>query len=104
VTIRSSLDRCKVAHANRGSDGGNNMNAKLEIRDGADQLERPIAATDGGPDMIAKLEIRDCADQLEHPALQLIAARPDIFNKCGHIAASYRRRNGKTFGPYYRLV
>jgi hypothetical protein len=35
--------------------------------------------------------------------LRLIAARPDVFCRQGHLAASYRSRNGKTFGPYYRL-
>lgn len=42
-------------------------------------------------------------DQLPHPALRLIAARPDLFCRQGHVAASYRCRNGKRFGPYYRL-
>jgi hypothetical protein len=50
-----------------------------------------------------KLENSQLADQLDHPALRLIAARPDIFSRQGHVAASYRRRNGKMFGPYYRL-
>lgn len=49
------------------------------------------------------MENRLLDDQLDHPALRLIAARPDIFARQGHIAASYRRRNSKTFGPYYRL-
>ena len=35
--------------------------------------------------------------------MRLIAARPDVFYRQGHVAAGYRRRNGKTFGPYYRL-
>ena len=50
-----------------------------------------------------KLENRQPADQLDHPALRLIAARPDIFASQGHVAATYRRCNGKTHGPYYRL-
>ena len=50
------------------------------------------------------MEISKRADQLDHPALRLIAARPDIFARRGHIAASYRSRNGKRFGPYYRLA
>jgi hypothetical protein len=50
------------------------------------------------------LENSKRADQLEHPALRWIAARPDIFARRGHIAASYRSRNGKRFGPYYRLA
>ena len=35
--------------------------------------------------------------------MELIAARPDLFSRQGYVAASYRRRNGKTFGPYYLL-
>ena len=38
-----------------------------------------------------------------HPALQLIAARPDLFRCQGAVVNTWRRRNGKTFGPYYRL-
>jgi hypothetical protein len=49
------------------------------------------------------LEISIRADQL-HPALRLLAARPEVFARQGHIAASLRTRNGKTFGPYYRLA
>ncbi len=44
------------------------------------------------------------ADQLEHPALRLLALRPELFALRGHIAAGWRRRDGKTFGPYYRLA
>jgi hypothetical protein len=51
-----------------------------------------------------KMELRKPADQLAHPALRLIAARPDIFIRQGYIAATYRRRNGKTYGPYYLLA
>jgi hypothetical protein len=50
-----------------------------------------------------RLENRPVDDQLDHPALTLIAARPELFCRQGNIAATYRRRNGKTFGPYYRL-
>jgi hypothetical protein len=49
------------------------------------------------------MENRQLDDQLHHPALLLIAARPDLFCRQGSVAASYRRRNGKRFGPYYRL-
>ena len=49
------------------------------------------------------MENRPLDDQLQHPALRLIAARPDIFLRQGHVAATWRRRNGKTFGPYFRL-
>jgi hypothetical protein len=50
-----------------------------------------------------RLENRQVDDQFDHPALKLIAARPDLFCRRGNVAATYRRRNGKTFGPYYRL-
>ena len=49
------------------------------------------------------MEIPIRADQL-HPALRLIEARPEVFARQGHIAASSRSRNGQTFGPYYRLA
>jgi hypothetical protein len=55
------------------------------------------------PHMEAKLENRRLDGQLDHPALQLIAARRDIFWRQGHVAAAYRRRSGRTFGPYYSL-
>jgi len=49
--------------------------------------------------------MRQSNAQLEtHPALQLLAARPDTFARHAHIAASWRQRNGKKFGPYYRLA
>ena len=49
------------------------------------------------------MENRRPDDQLDHPALRLIAARPELFHRQGHVAATWRRRGGKTFGPYYRL-
>jgi hypothetical protein len=49
------------------------------------------------------MEIPAPADQLDHPALRLLALRPELFIRQGHVAASWRHRNGKTFGPYYRL-
>jgi hypothetical protein len=49
-------------------------------------------------------EISTRADQLDHAALRLIAARPDIFARRGHVAASYRLRNAQKFGPYFRLA
>ena len=49
------------------------------------------------------MEKHELADQLTHVALKLIAARPDLFCRQGYVAATYRRRNGKTFGPYYLL-
>ena len=50
-----------------------------------------------------KLENRQLDDQLDHPALRLIAARPDVFSRQGHVAGTYRRRGARTFGPYYCL-
>jgi hypothetical protein len=50
-----------------------------------------------------KLENREGADQLDHPALRLMAARADIFSRQGRVDTTWRRREGKTFGPYYRL-
>ena len=50
-----------------------------------------------------ELENRQVVDQLDHPALRLIAARPELFTRQGSVAATWRRRGGKTFGPYYRL-
>jgi hypothetical protein len=50
------------------------------------------------------MEIQPPADQLDHPAIRLLALRPELFTRQGHIAASWRRRNEKTFGPYYRLA
>ena len=43
------------------------------------------------------------ADQPPHPALELIASRPDLFSRQGYLTATFRRRNGKTFGPYYLM-
>jgi hypothetical protein len=68
---------------------------KLEYRRPADQLDHPATDSWGG----------SCtATPDHHPALRLIAARPDIFIRQGYIAATYRRRNGKTYGPYYLLA
>ena len=65
---------------------------KLENPKTADQLAHPAARRwDGSCTAIPET----------HPALQLIAARPDIFCRQGYIAATYRRRNGRTFGPYH---
>jgi hypothetical protein len=49
------------------------------------------------------LENSKPADQPPHPALELIASRPDLFSRQGYLTATFRRRNGKTFGPYYLL-
>jgi hypothetical protein len=67
----------------------------MENHKPADQLDQPSNAGWGG----------SCTATPEtHPALHLIAARPDIFVRQGYVAATYRRRNGKTFGPYYLLA
>ncbi|MEN6458960.1 MAG: DUF1678 family protein [Thermoguttaceae bacterium] len=42
-------------------------------------------------------------DRCDHPALRLIAARPEVFCRRGHVSAGYRHENGKTYGPYFRL-
>lgn len=49
------------------------------------------------------MEIQKPVDQLKHPAITLITARPDLFARQGSVNATWRRRNGLTFGPYYRL-
>jgi hypothetical protein len=67
----------------------------MENRRPADQLDHSATHGSGGGCAVAPTD---------HPALRLIAARPDIFIRQGHIAATRRRRNGKTFGPYYRLA
>jgi hypothetical protein len=50
------------------------------------------------------LENSKLVEQLDHPALRLITARPDIFVRQGSVVATHRRRNGRTFGPYYVLA
>ncbi len=35
--------------------------------------------------------------------MRLLAAQPELFLRQGCVIATWRRRNGKTFGPYYRL-
>jgi hypothetical protein len=64
----------------------------MENRSPADQLTHSAMHSWGG----------SCTAAPEaHPALRLLATRPDIFIRQGYIAATYRRRNGKTYGPYY---
>ena len=43
-------------------------------------------------------------DQLDHAAIRLISARPDVFARQGSVTPTWRRRDGKRFGPYYRLA
>ena len=64
-------------------------------------IVRPCAILN--PDPGPKLENRQPADQLSHPALELIASRPDLFSRQGYLRATFHRRGGKTFGPYYLL-
>ena len=64
----------------------------MENRPPADQLDHPALDLTAGR-----------GNQLDHPALGLIAARGDLFSRQGHVAVTWRHRNGKTFGPYYRL-
>lgn len=40
----------------------------------------------------------------EHPAIALLKTRPELFARQGSINPTWRRRNGLTFGPYYRLL
>ncbi len=83
----------------------------MEIRKVADQLDcTPHAPREVGAPLphAEREEYSHTAPHAEreeyiHPALRLIAARPEVFYRQGHVAAGYRRRNGKTFGPYYRL-
>jgi hypothetical protein len=49
------------------------------------------------------LEFLKVGDQLRHRALALIGAMPSLFARQGAVLATWRRRNGKLFGPYYRL-
>ena len=82
---------------------------KLETLKDAEQLfDTQIA--DPHTTGTAELENPKDAEQLKkalpadaHPALQLLDARPDVFRRQGYVVATYRRRNGKTFGPYYVL-
>jgi hypothetical protein len=55
------------------------------------------------PESSTELENSKVDGQLDHPALRLIAARRDVFMRQGHVAETWRHRDGKKFGPYYRL-
>lgn len=57
-----------------------------------DQLEYP-----------ARARLPTCPPVQEHPAITLITARPDIFTRQGSVSPTWRHRNGRAFGPYYRL-
>ena len=69
--------------------------AELEKQESVDQQN-----SNDGP---AKMENQPPVDQREHAAVALMAARPDLFARQGSVSATWRQRNGKTFGPYYRL-
>ncbi|MEN6452413.1 MAG: hypothetical protein ABFC96_18145 [Thermoguttaceae bacterium] len=43
-------------------------------------------------------------DQLDHTAIRLLSARPEQFARQGSVVAAWRCRDGKRFGPYYRLA
>ena len=47
------------------------------------------------------METKESVDQ--HPAIALIADRPALFVRQGSVNPTWRQRNGKLFGPYYRL-
>ena len=42
-------------------------------------------------------------EEYVHPALRLIRMKPELFALQGHVAETWRHRNGKKYGPYYRL-
>jgi hypothetical protein len=85
----------------------------LEIQKVDDQLESarghcrrgilPRCSAESCRLRVPRRKRQDAASTTEHPALRLIAARPDLFYRQGNVAAGYRHRNGKTFGPYHRL-
>lgn len=52
---------------------------------------------------MSELEKQAAVDQRTHPAMVLLTSRAEFFAQHGTIDATWRRRNGKTFGPYYRL-
>jgi hypothetical protein len=52
---------------------------------------------------MSELEKQKLVDQQTHPAIILLNARPEFFAQRGSVDACWRRRGGKTFGPYYRL-
>ena len=69
----------------------------MEKRESADQQtgsKEPCHDPGGFPDE---------RETILHPALQLIRTKPELFAAQGYVAASYRYRNGKKYGPYYRL-
>ena len=50
------------------------------------------------------MENQPLADQHLHAALTRIAGRPDLFARQGSVAASWRRRGARVYGPYYSLI
>ena len=51
-----------------------------------------------------KLENRRIAEQHLHAALACIAGRPEVFARQGSVAATWRRRGTRVYGPYYCLI
>lgn len=74
----------------------------METKESADQLLCP-----GLPKNVPaakSVESRSTvASEVKHPAIALITARPDLFARQGSVNPTWRQRNGKTFGPYFRL-
>jgi hypothetical protein len=52
---------------------------------------------------MSELEETPLVDQQTHAALILLASRPEFFAGHGSIDANFRRRDGRTYGPYFRL-
>jgi hypothetical protein len=85
---------------------------KLDIKKPVDQRVRPashgVPTHQSGPELDIKkpvdqqLRLGDASQQC-HKAVALIESRPDLFARQGSVSATWRHRNGKTFGPYYRL-
>jgi hypothetical protein len=72
----------------------------MEAERTVDQLH-PATSPDTSSSQDPKMETRESVDQ--HAAIALIATRPDLFARQGSVSPTWRRRNGITFGPYYRL-
>ena len=50
------------------------------------------------------MENQPLADQHLHAALARIAGRPGLFARQGSVAATWRRRGARVYGPYYSLI
>lgn len=69
----------------------------MENRELADQLAGDAGAA------LTPCHSLEGRGEILHPALQLIRMKPELFAAQGHVAATWRHRDGKRFGPYYRL-